>query len=1043
MEARNFVEIKMNGNFNREKQSPMKALLKLAGNAKNMKKISISKREIRPHINNNNNKLAKINSASNVNQNNSNLQKIKNSFMQNNENYNYNNNSIIIKKISIIKKKDKINKNITTNYLNSNNNEEERKSGIIVKKIKNIKNMKNMKNKKLEINESNEINQRKIITIDNDNSKKNKTKIIYNKTNCDKKNKEKNMIIKNNNTTFFNARLEISNKKEDKAINYLTLKSNNNNNNDNLINQKQIEIPDTSKNASCINFYNRYLKNNYNKKINTQNNNINNNNINEKVINSYQFKKKANNININDESKRVYSTLNNDGFISNRFNLITKKNIQNKNQNIIRNGNIIINTDNNDIEIYNENLLKKIIYSPKKGIYRVHSQGNVNSKKKEEYKTIEEKNYIYKTKSARDLKDLTYSKKKCVSNGKNNYNKEKKYGIIDISDNSPSQNSDTKIDNNNLNEKNNNIKTIINIDSSGNKNDEQKDIKPYGYPGIKIMLKSKKLKKPNNNSVIVEHKYYNFDENEECFPDDNYEKRLSNIYRKFNKNSFIKKYKENYYNNTNKNINCISDISNINKSIGYSNTNISLITLSDSNLNAFLNNDMMNNKNLKTNVNDTILSMNDLYNILILEEKLKDIFNALLTDNSNSDIISTYCFELINYFCYFSMDKSIKNIINDKIDQKNIIIFNNHILLAVIIFYDSPSNKNVFKSLEILIKELLKLIYSNIIIVIKYTNNILNNLEKEENNNTYELYDIINNILNKYLNNKELYIEDSTYMLSNKNFEYFEEDKFYSNINFIIRNIQIIINNMKNTKNYNHILNIFKMINNVTIEEINLVFKTKIKKINTFNASLNTSTILKNNTFQNKKKRIFAPYITSINNKKNTLILSLDDTIIHFKTNTIIDYKGIMQIRPGLIEFFQNIKSYYEIIIFSLGNKQYTDAIIDSIDINNKYIDYRLYQEHCIKINGDYVKDLSKIGRAIDKIIIVDNLPQNYKLHKDNGINIKSFYGDNPNDKVLFHLSKILINIAQNGGDIRKGIKKYRNEIIFKVCSNITNNYCK
>ena len=203
------------------------------------------------------------------------------------------------------------------------------------------------------------------------------------------------------------------------------------------------------------------------------------------------------------------------------------------------------------------------------------------------------------------------------------------------------------------------------------------------------------------------------------------------------------------------------------------------------------------------------------------------------------------------------------------------------------------------------------------------------------------------------------------------------------------------------------------MINNVTIEEINLVFKTKIKKINTFNASLNTSTILKNNTFQNKKKRIFAPYITSINNKKYTLILSLDDTIIHFKTNTIIDYKGIMQIRPGLIEFFQNIKSYYEIIIFSLGNKQYTDAIIDSIDINNKYIDYRLYQEHCIKINGDYVKDLSKIGRAIDKIIIVDNLPQNYRLHKDNGINIKSFYGDNPNDKVLFHLSKILINMAQ------------------------------
>ena len=180
-----------------------------------------------------------------------------------------------------------------------------------------------------------------------------------------------------------------------------------------------------------------------------------------------------------------------------------------------------------------------------------------------------------------------------------------------------------------------------------------------------------------------------------------------------------------------------------------------------------------------------------------------------------------------------------------------------------------------------------------------------------------------------------------------------------------------------------------------------------------------------------------------MNNKKYTLILSLDDTIIHFKTNTIINNKGIMQIRPGLIEFFQNIRSYYEIIIFSIGNKKYTDAIIDSIDTNKKYIDYRLYQEHCIIINGEYVKDLSKIGRGIDKMVIVDNLPQNYRLQNDNGINIKSFYGDNPNDKVLYHLSKILISMAQNGGDIRKSIKKYWNEIVCKVCSNIYNNYCK
>ena len=141
--------------------------------------------------------------------------------------------------------------------------------------------------------------------------------------------------------------------------------------------------------------------------------------------------------------------------------------------------------------------------------------------------------------------------------------------------------------------------------------------------------------------------------------------------------------------------------------------------------------------------------------------------------------------------------------------------------------------------------------------------------------------------------------------------------------------------------------------------------------------------------------------------------------------------------RPGLTEFLRNIKSYYEIILFCSGKKKYCDTIIDSIDEKNKYIDYRLYQEHCTIINDDFVKDLSKIGRAIDKMIIVDNLPQNYRQQKENGINIKSFYGDNPDDRILYHLCKILISIAQNGGDIRKSIKKYWNEIIYKVCSNI------
>jgi TFIIF-interacting CTD phosphatase-like protein len=40
------------------------------------------------------------------------------------------------------------------------------------------------------------------------------------------------------------------------------------------------------------------------------------------------------------------------------------------------------------------------------------------------------------------------------------------------------------------------------------------------------------------------------------------------------------------------------------------------------------------------------------------------------------------------------------------------------------------------------------------------------------------------------------------------------------------------------------------------------------------------------------------------------------------------------------------------------------------------------------------IKDLTKIGRPIEKTIIIDNIKENYCWQKDNGIEIKSFIDD-------------------------------------------------
>ena len=86
----------------------------------------------------------------------------------------------------------------------------------------------------------------------------------------------------------------------------------------------------------------------------------------------------------------------------------------------------------------------------------------------------------------------------------------------------------------------------------------------------------------------------------------------------------------------------------------------------------------------------------------------------------------------------------------------------------------------------------------------------------------------------------------------------------------------------------------------------------------------------------------------------------------------------------------------------------------------------------------DFVKDLSKLGRDLSKVIIVDNMEQNYKLQKSNGIAIRPFWGKDSDDSALSDLSEILIKIAERKLDVRTGLKLYKDDILSKVTTNIS-----
>ena len=168
--------------------------------------------------------------------------------------------------------------------------------------------------------------------------------------------------------------------------------------------------------------------------------------------------------------------------------------------------------------------------------------------------------------------------------------------------------------------------------------------------------------------------------------------------------------------------------------------------------------------------------------------------------------------------------------------------------------------------------------------------------------------------------------------------------------------------------------------------------------------------------------------------KKYTLVLDLDETLIHF---SIDDNKnGLINFRPFLTEFLLFCHESFEIVVFTASLEDYANFILNTIEeaIGSKVFDFRFYRQHTTNMNGVLVKDLSLLGRDLSKVIIVDNVMENFILQKENGILIDSYLkatdDEEDNDNCLLQLGCVLKKIIEeNCEDVRIFINNLKKEI--------------
>ena len=425
--------------------------------------------------------------------------------------------------------------------------------------------------------------------------------------------------------------------------------------------------------------------------------------------------------------------------------------------------------------------------------------------------------------------------------------------------------------------------------------------------------------------------------------------------------------------------------------------------------------------------------------ILLFEEKFYEV-NKAINIKSN---ISNECFEFINFYNQSSLYDKLETYFKDY--QSKLIVHCSIMLTIfdIILIYHISFNLFFFENNCNILSTLVKMNHQSYLLICNYISNKVSSSEKE-NNWVKKLRNMLDNNIN-HLNIK-----------NNKDFEMFILKKNLNNSDLSIPLIEIsfyiyctqklltlILKNLPNSDDAKSIfIDIYNNLSEISSNDLNNFFNKKIFRILNKNASIGILSDISffTNTLP-KMKVPFLPFPQDVK-KKFTLVLDLDETLISFKTCPEQN-KGLLRLRPGLFEFLDEMKKNYELIIFTSATNEYADPLLAAIEKDKKIFDYKLYRQHTLIYNNEIVKDISKIGRPLNKIIIVDNLVQNFRLQKENGIMIKAFWGEDAYDNALFELKEILNKIANEFDDVRLGIKKYKDDILSKVSSCVSkiNNY--
>eukprot|EP01060_Flectonema_neradi_P035916 TRINITY_DN6730_c0_g1_i1.p1 TRINITY_DN6730_c0_g1~~TRINITY_DN6730_c0_g1_i1.p1 ORF type:complete len:348 (+),score=55.97 TRINITY_DN6730_c0_g1_i1:388-1431(+) len=138
---------------------------------------------------------------------------------------------------------------------------------------------------------------------------------------------------------------------------------------------------------------------------------------------------------------------------------------------------------------------------------------------------------------------------------------------------------------------------------------------------------------------------------------------------------------------------------------------------------------------------------------------------------------------------------------------------------------------------------------------------------------------------------------------------------------------------------------------------------------------------------------------------KLTIVFDLDETLVSNRRPGVATAIP----RPYLTHLLKSIRDRVEIVLWTASTEETGRPVMQQIDPKGEFFHHVIYRNSKWFTDGTHTKDLTLLGRSMERTIIVENTPNCCKYNQQNALMVEDFVGDlTSTDRTLLGVSQVI-----------------------------------